>query len=274
MAEFNFEESRKTWGRYPKAYLGPKNIFEQIAMIGDIFGLNTAQAAKFASNLPIMPAGAEGCFAIAKISALARKHFPDLSDPRDQYCAAVRLGLKELAARCDFVNTLRGEILVEELHREPPSLFSITSEKLRQTDLSLQAMEILEKEQPGDILIIPGQFGLRYQDCSVNNALWAMFDKGNEFSPGVFAGICMNLCHLDRYDFNDDLVAELDPVYAGDEVSRNADGIFSEVPSFFVFQGAPGQKNRLVLGADSPASHALVFGAVSFFLPLGLKTAR
>ncbi len=267
MGEFNFVESRKTWGRYPKTYLGPKNIFHQIAMIGDIFNLNTAQAAEFASNLPLMPAGVEGFFAIAKVSAVARKHFPDISDPSDQYCAAVRLGLRELAARCDFVNTLRGEILVEELHHEPPSLFPITSDKLRRTNLSAQAMEILEKEQPGDIMVIPGQFGLRYQDRSISNALKAMSDKGNEFSPGVFAGICMNLCHLERYDFNDDLIAELDPIYAGDEVSRDADGVFSDAPAFFVFQGAPGQKNKLVLGSASLTSHALVFGAVSFFLP-------
>ena len=61
---------------YPKEYKGPKPIAGQIQAIVDIFGLEPKEAMEFAKNLPTLPEGAEGWFAVPRVSAMAKKFFP------------------------------------------------------------------------------------------------------------------------------------------------------------------------------------------------------
>lgn len=72
-------------------YEGPKPIKKQIAMIAEIFDLDSSRALDFLfiKNLPMLPNGAEGWFAIPSIDALVKKCFPEVSDPNQKYCQAV-----------------------------------------------------------------------------------------------------------------------------------------------------------------------------------------
>ena len=76
---------------YPKEYKGPKSIVEQVKTIAELFGLDPTAALEFAKNLPELPEGAEGWFAIPKVPAVAKKHFSSITDSGEQYCEAVKL---------------------------------------------------------------------------------------------------------------------------------------------------------------------------------------
>src|SRR3989344_4673510 len=66
------EEVRSNY-KYPKEYKGPKPILDQIKAIAKIFDLDPSHAIEFAKNLPALPDGAEGWFAIPSVDALANK---------------------------------------------------------------------------------------------------------------------------------------------------------------------------------------------------------
>ena len=133
---------------YPGEYKGPKPITEQVKFIAEKFGLDPTQAFEYAKNLPAPPEGAEGRFVIPKISAVASKHFPTITDPLQQYCEAVEMVFGMIKATRNFYN-----------YRED----QINPNQLRQTARTLSFMEQLEAEQPGDILIISGQLGMRHR---------------------------------------------------------------------------------------------------------------
>jgi len=83
---------------YPSKYGGPKPIEDQIKAIAEIFGLDPTSALEYAANLPELPEGAEGWFAIPAVDALAAKHFPEVTDEAEKYCRAVLLVFEKLAA--------------------------------------------------------------------------------------------------------------------------------------------------------------------------------
>src|SRR5262245_20790303 len=64
------EEVRSSY-MYPKEYKGPKPIADQIKAVATIFGLDPTQALEYAKNLPALPEGAEGCFAVPSVDAIA-----------------------------------------------------------------------------------------------------------------------------------------------------------------------------------------------------------
>src|SRR3990167_6550212 len=57
------EEVSSTY-TYPPEYQGPKPIEDQIKAVASIFGLDPASALEYAGNLPELPEGTEGWFAI------------------------------------------------------------------------------------------------------------------------------------------------------------------------------------------------------------------
>lgn len=224
---------------YPKEYKGPKPIAEQVKTIASMFGLDPTQALEFAKNLPTLPEGAEGWFAIPKVSAVA-KQFPAITDKAEQYCEAVKLVHTKLADSRSFTNYRNGEIV--------PS-------KLRQHARTVDFLEHLEAEQTGDILIIAVQYGMRHRGKSVRRARETF--ASNEFGLGAFAIGCMALVHPEHYVRWE----ELDTDCAGDEFAPDASGVFSGAPVFSFDDGGLG------FGAGGVSLAGGNCGSVSGFVP-------
>ncbi len=224
---------------YPKEYEGPKPIAQQVKTIATMFGFDPTYALEFAKNLPMLPEGAEGWFAIPKVSDVGKKYFPTIIDKAEQYCKAVKMVLALLAESRSFTNYRKGEIV--------PS-------KMRQHARTEQCLEHLEVEQKGSILIIAVQYGMRHRGKSVRRARETF--ASNEFGLGAFAIGCMYLVHPERCV----RFEELDIDCAGDEFSY-LDGAFSEYPVFFFGDG------RLSFGTGNVSSTRARFGSVSAFVP-------
>lgn len=225
---------------YPKEYKGPKPIAEQVQTIATMFGLDPTQALEFAKNLPTLPEGAEGWFAIPKVSAVAKKQFPAITDKAEQYCEVVKLVHTKLAESRSFTNYRNGEIV--------PT-------KLRQHARTADFMEHMEAEQQGDILIIAVQYGMRHRGKSVRRARETF--ASNEFGLGAFAIACMALVHPERYVRWE----ELDTDCAGDEFAPHAGGGFSMSPLFIFDDG------KLRFDAYDVSDARVYYGSVSGFVP-------
>lgn len=225
---------------YPKEYKGPKPIAEQVKTIATMFGLDPTQALEFAKNLPALPEGAEGWFAIPKVSAVGKKQFPAITDKAEQYCEVVKLVHTKLAESCSFTNYRNGEIV--------PT-------KLRQHARTMDFLEHMEAEQQGDILIIAVQYGMRHRAKSVRRARETF--ASNEFGLGTFAIGCMALVHPERYV----RWKELDTDCAGDEFAPDADGDFLGSPIFDFSDDGLWFSTRDVSSAYDG------YGSVSAFVP-------
>jgi hypothetical protein len=98
-----------------------KLIEEQVKFIAEKFGLDPTSALEFIKTLPALPDGAEGWFAIPKVSSVAKKHFSAITDSAEQYCEAVKLVHSKLAESRSFTNYRNGEIVPSKLrvHAKP-----------------------------------------------------------------------------------------------------------------------------------------------------------
>lgn len=232
------EEVRSNY-TYPKEYKGPKPINDQIKAIAKIFGLDPSQALEFAKNLPALPDGAEGWFAIPSVDALAKKHFPEVTDLAQKYCQAVQLVHTKIAASRSFYNYREGQI---------------TPAQLRVHARTAHALDLIAETQKGDILIVAAQLGMRHRGKSVRRAREVFV--ANEFGLGSLAVGSIVLTHPER------LVRweELDMDCSGDEFSPGADGDFSRSP-YFHFHG--GEVEFGTCFVDYPFDS---FGSVSGFL--------
>ncbi|MFA6524296.1 MAG: hypothetical protein WC264_02905 [Candidatus Paceibacterota bacterium] len=228
---------------YPKEYKGPKLIIEQVKTIAELFGLDPKEALEFIKTLPAIPDGTEGWLAVPKVSAVAKKHFPAITDPAMQYCEAVKMVHAKLAKSRRFTNYRDGEIVPN---------------KLRQSARTLDFLEqFIEAKQPGDIIIIAVQYGMRHRGESVRRAREIF--SFNEFGLGAFAIGCMALVHPERYVRWE----ELDTDCAGDEFSPGGDGVFSKAPVFCFDDG----ELRFFTHDVSVAS--VGYGSASGFVPQG-----
>jgi ribosomal protein S16 len=232
------EEVRSSY-TYPKEYKGPKPIADQIKALAKIFDLDPSHAIEFAKNLPTLPEGAEGWFAIPSVDALAKKHFPEVTDPVQKYCQAVQLVHAKIAASRSFYNYREGQI---------------TPAQLRVHARTAHALDLIAETQKGDILIVAAQLGMRHRGKSVRRAREVFV--ANEFGLGSLVVGSIVLTHPER------LVRweELDMDCSGDEFSPEADGDFSRSPDFFFLDGVVEFGTRFV---DRPRAH---FGSVSGFL--------
>lgn len=89
---------------------------------------------------------------------------------------------------------------------------------LRQSELTARCEAAIKAGQPGDLLIVPSQAGLRYRGKSVRRSR-VLFIRG-EFGNGTVAEGCRALTHVQRYV----RPVELDTDCAGDEYSLGALG--------------------------------------------------
>ena len=232
------EEVRSNYA-YPKEYKGPKPIADQIKALAKILDLDPSQALEFAKNLPALPDGAEGWFAIPSVDALAKKHFPEVTDPVEMYCQAVQLVHQKIAASRSFYNYREGQI---------------TPAQLRVHARTAHALDLIAETQKGDILIVAAQLGMRHRGKSVRRAREVFV--ANEFGLGSLAVGSIVLTHPER------LVRweELDMDCSGDEFSPEAGGDFSRSPCF-LFRGGEGE-----FGARFVGGPRAYFGSVSGFL--------
>ena len=224
---------------YPKEYNGPKSIEEQIKAITKIFNLDSAQALEYVKNLPELPVGAEGWFAIPSDIGL-QKLFPQIIDQAERYCASVRLIHEKIADSRSFYN-----------YREE----QITPAQLRVHTRTAHALDLIAENQPGDILIVAGQLGMRHRGRSVRRVREVFV--ANEFGFGSLAVGSIVLTHPER------IVRwkELDMDCSGDEFSPGADGSFSHTPIFVFHDG------KVKFCACGVGLTYDVFGSASGFVP-------
>ena len=224
---------------YPGEY-NRRPIEEQVESIAKMLDLDPQCAYEFAKNLPELPNGAEGWFAIPSVKAVAKKHFPEVTDQAEQDCRACQLVHSMVADQRKFRNWREGEI---------------TSDRLRVHARSAHAMDLIAEQQTGDILIIAAQLGMRHRGRSVRRAREVFV--ADEFGLGSFAVGCIVLTHperLVRYE-------ELDMDCAGDEFSLGADGSFSRAPFWHFDDGEVGFDMRRVDDASD------YYGSASGFVP-------
>lgn len=241
--QFASEEARSNY-TYPKEYRGLKPIGEQVDIIAKTFGLSLGYTSEWIEKVMPMislPDGAEGWCAIPSVDAVAKRHFPEVTDPVDKYCRAVDMILELLGKSRRFYNYREGEM---------------TPRQLRQHARTLHALDVIAETQKGDILVIPVQYGMRHRGRSVRRARECF--TANEFGFGAFAVGCLALTHPERYVRWE----ELDTDCAGDEFAPDADGDFSESP-VFRFSGG-----RLEFGTRVVSDANEGYGSVSGFLPL------
>jgi len=236
--QFKGEETSSNY-TYPQEYRGPRQIEEQIKVIAEIFGLDSAQAFEYAKTLPQLPEGAEGWFAIPSVNALAAKHFSEVTDPAEKYCRAVQLVIEKLAASRKFYNYRDGQI-------DP--------QHLRVHSRTAYALDLITQEQKGDILIIAAQLGMRHRGKSIRRAREVFVPK--EFGLEAIAGGSIALTHPERFVRSE----ELDMDLSGNEWSWDADGSFGYALSLDFRGGGVG------LGASEVGSVARYFGSASGFL--------
>lgn len=224
-------EEIKTDYTYPEEYTGPKPIEEQIKAIAAIFNLDPAQALEYAKQLPELPAGAEGWFAIPRWDKVGAAYGEALEK--------VIAKLKE--SRTDTVTNYREG--------------QLGPKHLRQTKRTEEYMAKVMETQSGDILIIAAQFGKRHRGRSVRRAR-ECFQTG-EFGLGAFANGCMILTHPEKEVRWEQLHIDC----SGDEYSPGAGGGFSRAP-FWYWRGG---KLRFYTSDVSGAFER--YGTASAFLP-------
>jgi len=184
---------------YPNSY-AVKPLTEQIAVLTKLFDLDGAKALAYAENLPTLPNGAKGWFAIPKWQAVA-----------NNYGKAVEKMLALIGNSRKFKNWREGQL---------------GERYLRQSQSSEQMFAKFCEQQEGDIIIIPAQFGLRHRGRSVRRA--RIVFSGNEFGLGAFANGCMLLIHPEREQEWEQLHIDC----AGDEYAPDGDGKFVSAPIF------------------------------------------
>ncbi len=181
--------------RYPKAYTGPKPIIEQIDILAKALpvSLSLAETWYFLQNeLPKLklPKGAEGWFAIPRLSKLAQ--FPLAFDAVNvQYTQATKRALDLLAAARPFKDSYG---MLNE-NKEESSAY-IYPNAVIQSQHSHRMISSIARKQKGDILIIPAQFGLLHKGRSMRRAREVFMPS--EFGLGLYATICMLITHPER----------------------------------------------------------------------------
>lgn len=239
------DEVKNSKSKYSDEY-ERKPIDEQIITIASILKLDPREALEFIKSLPAIPKGAEGWFAIPKVSAIGKKHFPMITDPAELYCEAVKFVQEKLSESRSFKNYHTDEIIPDQFRALPR-----TAEYIAR----------IENAQPGDIIVMPAQFGKYHRGKSVRKARETFTD--NEFGLGAFAIGCMILVHPKRFTHYD----ELDVDCPGDEYSPD-DVNFSNT-AFYAFA-----ENRLEFVAEIISNAFVSSGSATGFVPLDWETQR
>ncbi len=223
--QFANEETSSSY-TYPSEYK-PKSVTEQANKLSELFpGIGNAD--ETLADKPL-PKGAGGYFVIPRWEKVA-----------PTYNEAVHKVLSLIASSRKFYNYREGQL---------------GPDRLRQHERTVKMLAKLGKDQKGELLVIPAQFGMLHRGQSVRRAREVFMT--NEFGLGAFVLGCMILTHperLVRYE-------ELDMDCPGDEFSPEADGGFSGAPGFN-FRGG-----RVRFGARWVSDANDFYGSASGFVP-------
>ncbi len=237
--QFKDEETESTYG-YLSGYT-PKGLTAQCNRLRELFpGIgfaNLDMVGAIERGEITLPAHAEGWFAIPNWAK-------NPSVFGGTYTQALQKVLDEIkkARKGKFQNYREGQIV---------------EARLRQSARTLHALDVLSEAQGNpDILIVPGQFGLRHRGRSVRRAREVFFS--NEFGFGAFAIGIMILTHPERLMNYDDLWIDC----SGDEFDDPDAGVRFDRAPFFSFSGGGVKFGALWFG-NALAS----FGAASAFIP-------
>lgn len=226
---------------YPAGF-AVKPIRQQVEMLASILGLSPDRAFVFIDQaVPKLsvPEEADGWYAIAMVDGVAAKHFPDITADAERYCRGVQLILDDkIASSRSFYNWRRGQL---------------GPDRLRQHARSASFWKRVSEQQPGDIAVLPGQFGKLYGGMSVNRVRELLM--GNQFGAGWLAGGCMLLTHPERIT-DGGLFVDL----PGDEYAV-AGGRFGGAPCFGSSDG------RLGAGTSRVGDPSGEFGSASLWFP-------
>lgn len=189
---------------YPPEYRGPKSIRTQVeGLLTHFPNLNAAWAldhgqAWYDGIKPGLPKWIEGPLVYVWWEVFGG------------YNVALQQVLGRIAASRTFYNYRVG---------------AIGPEHLRQVERTVRMEKVLKALQPGDLIIVPNQAGLKHRGESVLRARELFLAK--EFGLGSVAEGCRALTHPERYVRWKQLHTDL----AGDEHSPGADGEFSMAPA-------------------------------------------
>jgi hypothetical protein len=158
-----------------------------LALAG-ILDLDPSDALRHSKNLaPWVPIRAEGWFAIVSDHGLSTL-FPEIKDAEERNCAGIKLIIDKIALSRPFENFKGNEI---------------TPERLRVHGHTRYMLNLITRNQPGDILILPGQLGRLHRGCSTRRT-WERFEP-NEFGLGSVACGSIILAHPNRLARQDEL---------------------------------------------------------------------
>jgi len=205
---FANEEVKSNYG-YPQGY-AVKPVCEQLVELSKHFnGLNTNDVLACSKELPALPSGAEGWFAVPRWEKVAKT-----------YNEAVEKVLDLIGKTRTFHNYRKG---------------NLGPKYLRLSERTATALQMLGERQKGDFLLIPAQFGLTHRGRSVRRVR-EIIGNSNEFGLGSFITGCMILSHPERLVQWEQLHIDC----PGDEYSPGADGVFSRAPVFRFVGGRVG----------------------------------
>lgn len=226
---FADEEVASEYG-YPEGY-AVKPVCEQLVELSKHFPeLDTSSVLACSKETRELPAGAEGWFAVPKWEKVGKT-----------YNDALKTVLTKIAGSRKFYNYRKG---------------NLGPKYLRLSERTSTALEMLGKNQEGDYLLIPAQFGMRHRGRSVRRVR-ELIGNSSEFGLGSFAVVCMTLAHPEQFIRWEQLHVDC----AGDEYAPDADGVFSCAPLFF---WSDGEVRFSAYWVDSPSSGP---GSASGFLP-------
>lgn len=201
---FANEEVKSNYG-YPSGY-AVKPVCEQLVELSKHFnGLDASSVWACSKELPALPAGAEGWFAVPRWEKVAKS-----------YNEAVEKVLDLIDKTHTFYN----------YHKR-----NLGPKYLRLSERTAVALQMIGEKQKGDFLLIPAQFGLTHRGRSVRRV--RVVYAPNEFGLGSFIVRCMILSHPDRLVQWEQLHIDC----PGDEYSPDANGVFSSAPLFFFHDG-------------------------------------
>jgi hypothetical protein len=168
--------------------------------------LDPNQSISFAKTLPIKPEKGEGWFTFPKVSAIAKKHFPDITDPVMQYILSLNLFL-EISEKYQGIHYGGLDLYRAEHHRDEGSVW-------QQSEKTLGALTYLEKKQPGNFIIVPAQHGVYYNNESAEAVIKRLSE--DEIGLTALAVGSMATIYPERYESNGAHVLAI-----GDEISSN-----------------------------------------------------
>lgn len=167
---------------YGRAYKHPKPLAEQVGIHSRLFDLKntpTRSVLEGYERVPLPP-GAEGWFAVPRISVLAQQFFLKHVDDRRTYLAVLDIVFKKLGVTRVFENYEEGTL----------------PKNIQRHRYSLDYFDSLDRDLMGDFAIFPGQFGRLHQGASPGLVLSRL--KLNQYALGSVAVACMLLTHPER----------------------------------------------------------------------------